>query len=190
MSNSLVSSMDIAPTFCALADADQLEQFQGVSFASVLEDPTVEVRDHIIGEHNWHDYQAHERAVRTKDFLYIRNAFPELNASPPADAVTSITYQEMVRLYKNGELDQKYQDCFIAPRPAEELYDMSKDPEEWHNLVGDEAHLAKLISMRSTLDHWIEQTRDSLQKVPTPDMFDRFTGEKLMDIHKYRASHK
>lgn len=189
VSHSLISSMDIAPTFCELAGATQLEQFQGVSFAEVLTDPELEVRDHIIGEHNWHDYQAHERAVRTKDFLYIRNAFPELNASPPADAVNSITYQEMIRLYRKGELAEQYQDCFIVPRPEEELYNTEKDPYEWYNLAENPEYKSELSDMRNILDTWITATQDSLQNVPTPDMFDRFTGEKLGDIREYRAGH-
>ncbi len=187
VSQSLVSSIDIAPTFCALAHIDPIPQFQGVSFATVLEDPVKEVRDHVIGEHNWHDYQAHERAVRTKDFLYIRNAFPELNASPPADAVRSITYQEMIRLYHNRELQDQFMDCFVAPRPAEELYEVESDPYDSKNIIHDQAYRQKLLEMRKILDQWIEQTNDSIQAIPTPDMFDRFTGDKLMDIQQYRA---
>jgi len=84
---SLVSSIDIAATICELAGQKIPGSVQGVSFAAVLKNPRKTTRNEIFAEHNWHDYQAFERAVRDNDFLYIRNAFPSFNASPPADVV-------------------------------------------------------------------------------------------------------
>jgi arylsulfatase A-like enzyme len=66
--DALISSIDIAPTFCELADAPVPETFQGYSFAPVLNDLAARTRSYIAAEHNWHDYQAHERSVRTENF--------------------------------------------------------------------------------------------------------------------------
>jgi len=177
--DALVSSIDIAPTFCELAGANISETFQGFSFAPVLENFSMETRSYIVGEHNWHDYQSHERAIRNHNFLYLRNAFPELNASPPADAVRSITYQKMIELYEAGELNENQLDCFIAPRPAEELYDVVNDPWQLTNLAGDEEYADTLKVMRKLLDEWIDKFNDSIPQNPTPDKFDRWTGERL-----------
>ncbi len=177
--DALVSVIDIAPTFCELAGAEQSETFQGVSFAPILLDPEAETREYITGEHNWHDYKAHERAVRNKDFLYIRNEFPELNASPPADAVRSLTYQKMINMYEAGKLNEYQQDCFIAPRPSEELYDVANDPYQLIDLAQDEDYAGELQEMSKLLDAWIIEFNDSVPKNPTPDKFDRWTGRKL-----------
>lgn len=175
----LVSVIDIAPTFCELAGAEISETFQGVSFVPVLTDPNAQTREYVTSEHNWHDYQAHERAVRNKNFLYIRNAFPEFNASPPADAVRSITYQEMIKMHQAGELNDNQQDCFMAPRPAEELYDVVNDPYQLVNLAGNADYSEKLNEMSNLLDQWIVEFDDKVPNNPTPDKFDRWTGAKL-----------
>ncbi|MDD2380920.1 MAG: sulfatase [Mariniphaga sp.] len=177
--DALISSIDIAPTLCELAGADIPASFQGESFAPVLENYSAQTRNYIAAEHNWHDYQAHERAVRNKQYLYIRNAFPHLNASPPADAVSSITYQEMIKLYHAGELNEYQQDCFKEYRPAEELYDVVSDPNQFKNLAEIPEYKQALGEMRTLLDEWIEKYGDRIPENPTPDKFDRWTGKRL-----------
>ena len=176
---SMVSSIDIAPTFCELAGAVLPETFQGISFAPILYQPEKETRKYIAAEHNWHDYQAHERAIRNRDFLYIRNAFPEFNASPPADAVRSLTYQEMIKLNEEGKLNEVQKDCFITPRFAEELYDVRKDPYQLNNLVENKEYIRDLEEMRKLLDDWITTFDDKIPENPTPDKFDRWTGNSI-----------
>lgn len=177
--DALISSIDIAPTFCELAGANVPNSFQGVSFVPVLQDPNAETRTYIVGEHNWHDYQAHERAIRNHRFLYIRNAFPQFNASPPADAVASLTYQEMIAMKEKGELGENQLDCFIAPRPAEELYDVRNDPLQFNNLAENADYKTGLDEMRRLLDNWVDEFDDEIPENPTPDKFDRWTGKSL-----------
>lgn len=177
--DALISSIDIAPTFCELAGADLPETFQGTSFVTVLNDYSAGTRSYIAGEHNWHDYQAHERAIRNHKFLYIRNAFPGFNASPPADAVGSLTYQEMIRMFHAGELNEKQLDCFIEPRAAEELYDVVNDPYQFNNLAENPGYETALNEMRGILNEWIIAYGDEIPENPTPDKFDRWTGKKI-----------
>lgn len=177
--NALVSSIDIAPTFCELAGVEVSETFQGISFAPILKNYSATTREYIVGEHNWHDYQAHERAIRNQRYLYIRNSFPELNASPPADAVRSLTYQEMILLEKSGKLDKNQLDCFTAPRSAEELYDVVNDPYQFVNLADNLDYSNDLKKMRDLLDNWIVEYEDKVPVDPTPDKFDRWTGKSL-----------
>jgi len=177
--DSLVSVIDFAPTILHLAGLPASETFQGVSFAPLLRDPAATTRDCIFAEHNWHDYQAHERAARSKDFLYIRNAFPHLPGTPPADAVRSETFQMMRRLRGEGLLSAYQHDCFILPRPAEELYDVNKDPYSLRNVADDPAYADALGRMRAVLDDWIRRTDDRIPATPTPDRFDRATGQSL-----------
>jgi arylsulfatase A-like enzyme len=175
----LISSIDIAPSLCELAGANLSETFQGVSFVPVLNDYSAETRDYIAGEHNWHDYRAFERAIRNHNFLYIRNAFPELNASPPADAVGSLTYREMIKMHREGKLNEYQLDCFVAPRPAEELYDVANDPFQFTNLAANPDYAGTLNEMRKVLDAWSLEFDDKIPENPTPDTFDRWTGKRL-----------
>ncbi len=177
--DALISSIDIAPTFCEFAGANVLETFQGISFAPILKDYSAQTRDYIFGEHNWHDYQSHERAIRNHKYLYIRNAFPELNASPPADAVGSLTYQEMIKMYNAGELNEKQLDCFMEPRFAEELYDVVNDPLQFNNLAENAENEDALNEMRNMLNNWIVEFDDKIPELPTPDKFDRWNGRML-----------
>ncbi|MDB4583730.1 sulfatase [Draconibacterium sp.] len=177
--SSLISSIDIAPTFCELAGAKISVTFQGVSFEPILKDYSAKTRDYIAGEHNWHDYQSHERAIRTDKYLYIKNAYPHFNASPPADAVRSLTYQEMIAMRKEGKLNEKKMDCFIQPRLAEELYDVQNDPYQFNNLVENTDYKDVLAEMSKKLDDWILEFNDKIPENPTPDRFDRWTGERL-----------
>ncbi|MFW6289788.1 MAG: hypothetical protein ACOC0R_02380, partial [Mariniphaga sp.] len=96
-----------------------------------------------------------------------------------ADAVRSITYQEMIRLYRAGELKKEHMDCFIEPRSPEELFDVLKDPFQTVNLAHDPDHEVVLTEMRNLLDSWIEETNDSVPQNPTPDKFNRWTGSQL-----------
>jgi N-sulfoglucosamine sulfohydrolase len=45
-------------------------------------------------------------------------------------------------------------------RPAEELYDLTKDPNELHNLVGELAHAEVLSGLRQRLRAWQQETND------------------------------
>jgi N-sulfoglucosamine sulfohydrolase len=181
-SNALISAIDIAPTVCELAGADVPEVFQGKSFVSLFSRPDIELNEYVFAEHNWHDYQAHERSVRNHNYLFIQNAFPALNANPPADAVRSITYQEMIRLFDLGQLGEAYMDCFIAPRNGEELYDVVNDPYQMNNLIGEGAYKEVANKMRNILEEWKITTNDKLPDEITPDMYDRRNGTALPGI--------
>ncbi len=175
----LVSSVDIAPTLIELGGGEISKTFQGRSFARMLKDTSTRTRQYVFAEHNWHDYQAHSRGVRSNEWLYIRNAYPHLNASPPADAVRSITYQEMIRLEREGKLAEHQRQCFVTPRPKEELYDIKADPYSLRNLAQDARHAGVLRKMRAALEEWIEETDDRVPEPPTRDRFDRWTGRAL-----------
>ncbi len=177
--DSLVSVVDIAPTMIGLADAGTSPTFQGKSFAPLLDDPEASIREYIYAEHNWHDYQAHERSVRSKRYLYIRNAFPELACTPPADAVGSITFQAMRALRDEDKLPPEQLGCFVTPRTTEELYDVKLDPYQLLDVAADPKYAKVLSQMREAHKTWARQTEDRVPEHPTPDKFDRETGKRL-----------
>lgn len=193
----LVSSVDFAPTLLQLAGVQSPKMVQGRSFAALLADPAAPpTRDYVYAEHNWHDYMACERSVRSERHLYIRNYFPFLPGTPPADAVRSVTHQKMLALWDAGELSPKQAGPFVAPRVSEELYDVEADPHCLRNLLHPAADAQDVNTVagqaiavprevrgvyaahRQALADWQAATGDVILDDPTPDGFDRRTGRR------------
>ena len=181
VNTNLVSSVDIASTFVDLAGGKPPGSFQGVSFAPMLRDTSVKVRSEVFAEHNWHDYEARKRSIRTERYLYIRNDDPGKTLSPPADAVKSMTFQAMIKLHDAGKLPPEQSDCFTQPRPAEELYDVVKDRFQMVNIAADPAQATTLAELRQSLDKWQQETADVKPATLRPDEYDRRTGDRLPD---------
>ncbi len=186
----LVSSVDIAPTLLALAGIDIPSSFQGHSFMPLLTDLRTKIRDYVYAEDHWHDYEDLGRAVRSKQYKYIRNDYPDLPATPPADVGRSRTFRAMQRLRAQGKLNQNQIGCFVKPRPAEELYDIVNDPHELHNLSDSPEYVHVLREFRQALRDWSERTDYRIPAARTPDEFDRETGEPLGNRIRPRPSKK
>lgn len=178
-SAALVSTVDLAPTLLELVGLPAVPEMQGRSFAPVLRDPAARVRDAIFAERNWHDYAARGRAVRTDRFKYIANEDHDRALTPPADGVRAPSYPAMRRLFAAGKLTPAQSTSFVAPRPAEELYDTWADPHELHDLAGDPSHARTLGDLRGKLDAWRRETGDRPSPRLSPDEFDRDTGAPL-----------
>ncbi len=196
VSSSLVSTIDIAPTLIQLADASQLDSFQGKSFVPILENPETKTQTMVYSEHNWHDYRAFERSVCTEQYRYVRNWVPELPSTPPADAVRSPTYDEMKRLHAEGKLTPTAELVFDVPRASEELYDIIKDPHCLTNLLLDKRRPREItvtgLKLLGNLSHWQSATEDNfpgIEKI-TPDGFHRVTGERIPGIAAPHPSFK
>ncbi len=176
---SLISSIDLAPTFCQLAGVPLSSTFQGVEASVLFTNPEKTIRPYAFAEHNWHNFEDHQRGCRSLKFNYIRTAYTDVPGTPPADAVRSATYQAMHKLREQGKLTGDQLQTYTVPRPAEELYDLENDPHELKNLVDDPRYAAVLKQHRAVLDEWIQQTEDFIPAQRRPDDTDRYTGEKL-----------
>lgn len=166
---SLISSIDVGPTVLELAGLEPDGRMQGVSFVPILEDPGAVVRDVAFAEQNWHVFQAHQRMVRTGDFLYIRNAFPEKLAVSMESDPTFPAGEELWEKHAAGELAPEQEDIFRRPRPGEELYQVSDDPHQLDNLASSGEYSETLELMRALLHEWAEATGDTVPENPTPD---------------------
>ena len=183
---SLVSSVDLAPTLLAVAGLPAPTTFQGSDASILFEDPSATVRPFAYAEHNWHDYAARGRAVRSDRYAYIHNDDAQMPLTPPADAVRSPTFVAMRRLRDLGALPPEQSGCFLMPRPAEELYDSEVDPHQLVNLAEDPRYAEVLGTMRAALDSWESETRDAPPAILSPDEFDRETGEPLPNRQRPR----
>lgn len=177
--HALVSVVDLAPTFIAMAGLPMHEYFQGRSILDLLQNPENTFRKYIFAEHNWHDYEAHERMVRSQDFMFIVNARPNFPNGGPADSKRSPSQYALNHAKERGQLTFAQADNFIAPRPREELFEVSKDPDQFLNLASTSDYQEVLSLHRAILEQWQISTGDSAPESLTPDGFDRETGERL-----------
>lgn len=179
VSNSLVSVIDIAPTLLEIAGLDPFAGFQGESFVKLLANPEKVHRQYVFAEHNWHDYEAHERMVRSRDFMYILNSRPNLSNPGPADSNSSPSFEDLKALRDEGRLSHAQTDIFVVPRPREELYDCVNDPMQLSNIASLPQYEEELKRLRNELRRWRMATRDNTPDHLTQDWFDRETGKRL-----------
>lgn len=178
VTQSLVSSIDIAPTILELAELKPSERIQGTSMIPILKNLDAKIREYAFAEHNWHVQIAHERMVRWQDYIYIRNAHPQLPQICTLE--DQCPAKELRTFYAAGKTTAAQADPIISPRPAEEFYVLSDDPYQLENQAENPEYLDKLNHLRKTMDEWQERTGDttpSLEKA-TPDRSNRKTGER------------
>ncbi len=180
--DSLVSSIDIAPTILELAGVARPETFQGVSLVPILHDPAATVRDFVFAEHNWHNFQAHVRMVRLGDFVYMRNAWPELPQPGASDTFYNPSADALKVRYARGELTELQANVFMQPRPSDEFYNLANDPLQTKNLAASGPVTAELTKLRAALSRWTAETGDTVPTKPTPSNVVLSTGVKTQEF--------
>ncbi len=177
--HSLVSAIDIAPTILEAAGVPIPSSFQGRSFLNLWNEPALPFRNYIFAEHNWHDHEALERMVRTRDYLFILNLRPSFPNQGPADSNNSNSFTSLRQARDQGMLTAAQNDVFLTPRPREELFDCLRDPLQLVNLATHPDMGNKLNELRGVLELWIEQTGDTHPEQLTPDWYSRESGDAL-----------
>lgn len=170
-------NIDIPSTILELAQVPASERMQGISFAQTLRDPSKSTRSMVFAEQNWHVMQAHQRMIRRGNFVYIRNAFPKLQAMCVEASPKFPAGKELWELKAAGKLSPDQQDIFLVPRPAEELFELDTDPHQLRNLVHDSKYAEQLADLRTQLTNWETETKDSVSTTPTLDR-QTATGER------------
>jgi len=168
--SSLVSTIDIAPTILYWAGIKPPASFQGRSFNKLLTSPNSEFRHYIFTEHNWHDYEAYERGVRTKEHLYILNLRPQFANQGPLDAVNSPSFKSLTEALAGNKLTDQQKEIFISPRSTEELI---------NDRLHDPQYLKRMAQLRRILKKWQRETGDTAPAHLTPDWYDRQNGKEL-----------
>ena len=178
-----ISTVDLVATTLEAVGLDVPGDVQGVSQLASLTDPLWTGRRFVFAERNWHDFDDHSRAVRTRHYKYIRNALPQRAQETSADSIVAPLFQRMRKMRDAGTLSREQMLLFRDPRPSEELYVLDADPWEFRNVAADPAYASVLSDMRSALDDWVQQTRDVPPSKALPDEFDRETGKRIRPPH-------
>ena len=190
-----VNLMDLAPTFLESAGALPPEAMTGRSLLGVLtsqaEGQVDPARDYVVVGRERHVDDARtgnlpypQRAIRTKQFLYIRNFKPDrwpMGIAPgfgrpvsPMPLYSELLANTRIAL---GDMDagptkawlvthrsdlgmQRYFDIAFGRRPAEELYDLRTDPHGMHNVAGDPAYAKTGKELSSRLFSVLRETGD------------------------------
>jgi N-sulfoglucosamine sulfohydrolase len=171
-----INLQDLAPTFLEAAGLKPPAQMTGRSFLGLLtgkEKPGA--RDRVFVERERHanvrkgDLSYPSRAVRTKEFLYIRNLRPDrwpagdpqthFAVGPFGDCDGGPTKDYILKRRDQPEM-KRYFDVSFAKRPAEELYNLKKDPDNIDNVAAKPEYAVALGKMRAMLTAWMKETAD------------------------------
>ena len=182
--------VDFGPT---ILEASGLEIPSGFSGSSLLElfgedTETISGRAKVFLERERHanvrkgDLSYPARAVRTEEFLYIRNFEPDRwPAGDPTvhqsvgqygDVDNSISkFQIMAMEGRSGEPD--YYKLAFGKRTSEELYHLPGDPYNLKNEIGNPRYAQVLEELRESLRVWMEETGDLRVREPRTEYWDK-----------------
>ena len=211
--NDFVNLMDLAPTFMEAAGLEPHSDMTGRSLLNVLTssqdeqvDPertfVVTGRERHVGDAREGNLPYPQRAIRTKDFLYIRNFAPDrwpmgdprglddpTTAPPSFDDLcddTRLVYPDMDAsptkawmIHHRAETQvQKLFEMGFGKFPAEELYDLRVDPHYLNNVAADAQYKEVRQQLSDQLMTVLTEQEDP--RVVEPDC--RFEHSPFTDI--------
>jgi arylsulfatase A-like enzyme len=183
----LISFVDFAPTVLNLAGIEIPDHMNGRPF---LGNNLPEPHQYLFASRDRADdmYEV-SRAIHNKEFIYVRHYLPHLPWFQPG--IINSEMKESHRALQNARragVMPSAGEVMFHPKPVEELYDLTTDPDELINLAGDPGYAAILDEMRNILKHEILSTRDACFLFE-PEMMMRSAGtstfEMAQDPSKY-----
>lgn len=141
-----MSFVDLAPTVLSLAGLEIPRHMQGHAFLGTRLAPE---QPFLYGFRGRMDERYDMvRSVRDKRYVYVRNFMPHrIYGEHLAYMFETPTTQVWKRLYDEGKLNAA-QKQFWETKPLEELYDLTADRDEVHNLANSPQHQAILARLR------------------------------------------
>jgi len=174
---SFVNLSDLAPTFLRATGVATPGMMTGRNLLDVFANKEVTNRDAAYVAMERHDgcraggkgYPC--RAIRTADYMYIHNFEPTRWPSGSPDAsvcARAIPYGEIdtsptktyMMEHRSTHGVAHLAELSFGMRPAEELYDLKKDPEQLVNLAGNQEYNAVQNTLRKKLFNHLSITQD------------------------------
>lgn len=184
----IINTRDFAPTFLEMAGVKAPPAMTGKSFMDVLRsgksgtvDATRDVmviakERHDIGRPNDAGYPV--RAIRTKEFLYIRNYTPDVwPAGMPETGYRDVD-DGPTKTFILSRFDDYFKMNF-GKRPIEELYQVSTDPDCMRNLAKNLDYAVTMRNLRDRMEKILRDEGDPRLN-GNADFFDtiQYTGPK------------
>ena len=184
--NDFVSFIDLAPTFLEAAGLIPLAEMTGRSLMPVFTsgrsgrvDPE---RDHVLTGRERHTHARPDnvgypaRAIRTDDYLYIRNFKPDRwPAGDPEgyhDIDGSPTKAYLLENRDEPAID-RLAELAVGQRPEEELYAVRDDPDGLRNLAGDPQYATVKEQLWQRLERSLREQGDP-RVLGHGDIFDSY----------------
>jgi len=175
-----ISHTDFAPTFLDAAGVEVPKEVTGRSLMNILlSDKSGRVdrkRNQVFTaseRHTWcrpNGVGYPSRAIRTHRWLYIHNYEPDRwpAGGPDFQSPHQGSYGDIDNSPTKTYMMQHKDDSNVAPlfrlafgkRPAEELYDVGKDPAQIHNLAAEPAFAKVKRKLRNQLERYQRDTED------------------------------
>jgi arylsulfatase A-like enzyme len=170
--DALVSHTDFAPTVLEIAGLKVPATMTGRSLLPLLTTGEDAGRDRVFFGRERHanvrqgDLSYPARAIRTKEYLYIRNLRPDLwpagdpekwVAVGPFGDVDDGPSKRQIIARRDQDLRSFFRMAF-EKRPAAELYDLAKDPDQIENLATKKPEIAAKLD--AELTQWLAETGD------------------------------
>ena len=181
-----VSLCDLAPTFLEAAGLNPSEQMTGGSLMPILTSnksgQVVPLRTYALTGVERHVYSYPKRALRTKDFLYIRNFDPdkwptgevkghnpeyEFAETPwPTEpgafsfAIDPSPSKQFLRLNRGASEIKPFAELSFPRWPEEELYDLRNDPDQLHNVATTPDYVSNRKALRHRLTTELKASND------------------------------
>ena len=193
-----VNLTDMAPTFFQAAGMHPPARTTGRSLLPLLESSKsgqIESSRNVVffgkerhvASQEWPDWGGYPcRGIRTKEFLYIRNYRPDrwpagtpnhLKAGVPnawyADCDNGPTKRYMVENRDKDPEHARLYELSFGKRPAEELYDLSRDPDQLVNLAESAKYAKTKAELAARLTKELVETEDP-REIGGGEKFDRY----------------
>ena len=114
--------------------------------------------------------------------MYIRNYRPDRWPAGDPDLYVAVgpfgdiddgPTKQLLLSRRDDPAIKRYFDLAVAKRPAEELFDVRKDPGQLTNVAGDPAYTAVRDRLKKELDGWQQTTADP-RATEDDDRWDRY----------------
>jgi len=154
----LVSFVDFPKTVLSLAGIEPPASMQGTAFLGEYEEPLTE---YVYAYRSRMDERLDlVRAVRDKDYLYVRNFLPHRIYGQHLDYLwRAPSMRSWHEEFLAGTLNETQQ-RFFQTKPAEELYHAASDPHNVNNLASDPDYADALQRLRRAGAEWRRAVKD------------------------------
>ena len=163
----MVEYVDVVPTFIELAGGKPTPILDGRSFLQVIRGQADRHKDYVYAEMTTRGIINGSdtfgiRSVRGERYKYILNFTPEIEFR---NACTkSREFKSWIAKAEAGDNDAADKVRRYVNRDGVELYDLEKDPYEWHNLAGKKQVKEVESTLRKKLDEWMRSQGDRGQE--------------------------